>query len=241
MFEKIALGRTDLVFEFLAQGADATQTGARGMSLLRLCAYHGDPTPFVWRPNAIRFLLERGESLDSLGDNFDLNGAVFHGHWQLVQFFVEQGADVHRALGDTGKLHFMQCFARRIDPYTRTSLRFYCREALTPTQRPTRVCPRVGSCVTAAPGVKHHCIGRPHLQTKQRSTYYLARKLMLKRETRMVTRHWLGQVGTCARPLFYDVCATASTRFIQITTQLMIIGLAGVSLIWGVIADRSSD
>jgi hypothetical protein len=59
MFEKIALGRTDLVFEFLAQGADATQTDARGMSLLRLCAYHGDPTPFVWRPNAIRMATQR--------------------------------------------------------------------------------------------------------------------------------------------------------------------------------------
>ena len=108
MFEKIALGRTDLVFEFVAQGGDATQTDAQGTSLLRLCAYHGDVS-------AIRFLLERGESLDALGDNFDLNGAVFHGHWQLVQFLLEHGADVHRALPDTGEtaLHAALCKANR--------------------------------------------------------------------------------------------------------------------------------
>src|SRR5262249_12999759 len=44
-----------------------------------------------------------GESLASLGDNFDLNGAAFHGHWRLCQFLIERGASVNRALAETGE------------------------------------------------------------------------------------------------------------------------------------------
>ena len=31
-----------------------------------------------------------------LGDNLDLNGAAFHGHWRLCEFLVEHGADANR-------------------------------------------------------------------------------------------------------------------------------------------------
>jgi len=48
-----------------------------GVTLIQWCAYHGDVS-------AIRFLLANGESLDSLGANFDLHAAAFHGHWQLL-------------------------------------------------------------------------------------------------------------------------------------------------------------
>jgi ankyrin repeat protein len=45
----------------------------------------------------------------------DLNAAVFHGHWQLTQFLVEQNADVNRPLPDTGEtpLHAALCRANR--------------------------------------------------------------------------------------------------------------------------------
>ena len=73
MLEKISDGRTDLVFEYLSNGHAAKSTDSRGVSLIKWCAYYGDVS-------AIRFLLSNGESLDSLGDNFDLNGACYHGH-----------------------------------------------------------------------------------------------------------------------------------------------------------------
>jgi ankyrin repeat protein len=104
MMKRIAAGRTDLVFEAVASGTPATARNGEGVALIQWCAYHGDVS-------AIRFLLERGETLDTLGVNFDLNGAVFHGHEQLVAFLIERGADVNRALADTGEtpLHAALC------------------------------------------------------------------------------------------------------------------------------------
>lgn len=104
MLERIAEGRTDLVMDMIAAGTPATAKDAHGVSLIQWCAYHGDVT-------AIRFLLLNGEHLAALGDNLDLNGAVFHGHTQLVQFLIESGADVNHPLPDTGEtpLHAALC------------------------------------------------------------------------------------------------------------------------------------
>ena len=43
--------------------------------------------------------------------NLDLNGEVFHGHRQLCEFLIDQGADVNHALSDTGEtpLHSGLC------------------------------------------------------------------------------------------------------------------------------------
>lgn len=104
MMERIAQGRTDLVFEAVASGTAATARDGQGVALIQWCAYHGDVS-------AIRFLLEHGEVLDTLGANFDLNGAVFHGHEALTAFLIERGADVNRALRDTDEtpLHAALC------------------------------------------------------------------------------------------------------------------------------------
>ena len=69
-FSRFVDGRTDLVYDLLASGNPATATDQDGVSLIRWCAYYGDVS-------AIRFLLTKGESLASLGNNFDLNGACF--------------------------------------------------------------------------------------------------------------------------------------------------------------------
>src|SRR5262249_23221360 len=109
MLDRIAQGRTDLVFDFLAAGGDLHSRDQSGASLIQSCAYFGDVS-------AMRFLLEKGESLDSLGDNFDLNGAAFHGHWRLCEFLVERGADVNRPLPDNGEtpLHSALCTTDRL-------------------------------------------------------------------------------------------------------------------------------
>ncbi|MDD9889543.1 MAG: ankyrin repeat domain-containing protein [Gammaproteobacteria bacterium] len=104
MFKKIARGRTDLVTEFLKQGNAATSVDDNGVSLIKWCAYYGDIA-------AIKALLLAGEVLESLGANFDLNGAVFHGYPELSQFLIDHGADVNFPLENTGEtpLHSALC------------------------------------------------------------------------------------------------------------------------------------
>jgi uncharacterized protein len=64
----------------------------------------------------MKFLLARGESLDSLGENFGLNAASFHGHWRLCKFLLEKGADVNEPSQDTGEtpLHSALCKTDRV-------------------------------------------------------------------------------------------------------------------------------
>lgn len=108
ILERISEGETHLVFDFIDSGHAANTRDDGDVSLIQWCAYYGDVS-------AIRFLLHCGESLNSLGDNYDLNGAAFHGYPQLCQFLIEQGADVNKPLPDTGEtpLHASLCESER--------------------------------------------------------------------------------------------------------------------------------
>lgn len=108
ILSRITNGRTDLVFDFLSEGNPANSTADGEVSLIKWCAYYGDVS-------AIKFLLINGETLESLGDNYDLNGAVFHGHARLCEYLIEQGADVNWPMPETGEtpLHSSLCKADR--------------------------------------------------------------------------------------------------------------------------------
>jgi ankyrin repeat protein len=137
MLERIADGRTDLVFDYLAQGHAADSVDGGGVSLIRWCAYYGDVS-------AVRYLVSGGASLGALGENLDLNGASFHGHWQLCEFLIEHGADVNHALPDTGEtpLHAALCHANR--PAYNLVLRVLLRNGADPN-RATKVGAQTGS------------------------------------------------------------------------------------------------
>lgn len=109
LLERIASGRTDLVFDYLAAGNAATSTDANDVSLMQHCAYYGDVS-------AIRHLLANGASLSALGDDLGLGAACFHGHWRLAQFLLEQGADANSTAAETGEtpLHNTLCTTERI-------------------------------------------------------------------------------------------------------------------------------
>jgi ankyrin repeat protein len=96
MLDRIVDGRTDLVFDHVADGHPADAVDGNGVSLIQWCAYYGDVS-------AIRFLLSHGETLESLRENLGLGDAAFHGHWRLSQFLIEKGADVNRPLPRTGE------------------------------------------------------------------------------------------------------------------------------------------
>jgi ankyrin repeat protein len=96
MLERIAEGRTDLVFDYLAEGHPPSSKTSDGGSLTQMCAYYGDVS-------ALKFLLSKGETLQSFGEDMGLNAAAFHGHWRLCQFLVESGANVNCLEKDTGE------------------------------------------------------------------------------------------------------------------------------------------
>ncbi len=96
MLERIAEGRTDLVFDYLAEGHPPSSKTSDGGSLMQWCAYYGDVS-------ALKLLLSKGETLQSFGEDMGLNAAAFHGHWRLCQFLVENGANVNCRENDTGE------------------------------------------------------------------------------------------------------------------------------------------
>jgi ankyrin repeat protein len=116
---RVAAGRTDLVVEHLSAGGDALARDEAGTSLLSWCAYYGDVS-------AIRMLLAAGESLGSLGADFGLSGAAFHGHWRLCQFLLEHDAPANYQLPDSLEtpLHSALCTDDRLayDPVVRILL-----------------------------------------------------------------------------------------------------------------------
>lgn len=107
LLNRIVAGRTDLVIDFLEKGHSATER-VDGLPLLNWCARYGDVS-------AIRFLLANGETIAALGENLDLLGAAFHGHWKLCEFLLEQGADVNHADAGSGEtaLHAALCKPNR--------------------------------------------------------------------------------------------------------------------------------
>lgn len=115
MIPRIAAGRTDLVFDHIAQGGAATDTDAHGFPIIGWCAHHGDVS-------AIRFLLLHGETLSTLGPNLNLNGAAFHGSPQLCEFLLENGADPNAPLPDTGETPLHAALSRVGQAQTQTAL-----------------------------------------------------------------------------------------------------------------------
>jgi ankyrin repeat protein len=108
IFDQIADGRTDLVFDYIAAGHAATSVDKDGVSLLQWCSYYGDVS-------GMKFLVAHGASLQSLGEYYGLSTAAFHGHSRLCQYLIEQGADVNDTKTDTGEtpLHAALCTTNR--------------------------------------------------------------------------------------------------------------------------------
>jgi uncharacterized protein len=100
LLARIESGRTDLIVELL--GATSSHDTLRdllrehGSSLQQWAAYFGDVS-------ACRVLQGAGVSLAMLGADRGLNAAAFHGHWQLCEYLIEQGAAATAAQADTGE------------------------------------------------------------------------------------------------------------------------------------------
>lgn len=108
MLEQIAAGRTDLIFDWLANGGDP-HASVDGADLIGWCAYYGDVS-------AIRQLVGASVPLQRLGGNLGLGGAAFHGHWQLCAWLIEQGADPNHADPEGGETALHNAVSRRDSP-----------------------------------------------------------------------------------------------------------------------------
>jgi len=110
IFDRIARGRTDLVFELLKleRWKDALQEGS--VKPLQWFVYYNDTT-------ALKAVLNSGGDLSSINLNDELGNASFFGHWKVVDFLISQGADVNTTIAATGEtpLHSALCKAGR--PY----------------------------------------------------------------------------------------------------------------------------
>lgn len=127
MLTAIRDGRTDLIVDHLAAGG-AADARIDELPLLAWCAHHGDVS-------ALRLLLAHGASLDTLGANFDLNGAVFHHHWQLCEFLIEQGANVNHALPESGETPLHIALSRANRPRAERIAELLLRHAADPNAR----------------------------------------------------------------------------------------------------------
>jgi ankyrin repeat protein len=96
LLRRIENGRTDLILPLLASADGDATLKSHGAKLLEWCSYFGDVT-------ACRSLLRHGQSLPQLGPDFGLNGAAFHGHWQLCEFLIESGANPNYVDPQTGE------------------------------------------------------------------------------------------------------------------------------------------
>lgn len=96
LLRRIENGRTDLILELIAASDSADTIRHQGAELLQLSAYFGDVS-------ACRVLLRAGQPLDVLGVDLGLNAAAFHGHWQLCEFLLENGASARFVDPTTGE------------------------------------------------------------------------------------------------------------------------------------------
>jgi ankyrin repeat protein len=97
LLRRIENGRTDLIHELISAPDSAAVVRQHGAELMRSSAYFGDVT-------ACQMLIGARQSLNALGPDLGINAAAFHGHWQLCEFLIENGASarfVDLATGET--------------------------------------------------------------------------------------------------------------------------------------------
>lgn len=83
-------GRTDLAVDIVGDHGSGPWPHVEGFSLVQWAAYYGDVS-------VLKFLLSRGAAVGELGPDLGLNAAAFHGHWQLCEFLLENGANARFA------------------------------------------------------------------------------------------------------------------------------------------------
>ncbi|HMQ03614.1 MAG TPA: ankyrin repeat domain-containing protein [Pyrinomonadaceae bacterium] len=110
ILDRIARGRTDLVFELLSSPNWKELLLAGDVRPLQWFVYYNDVT-------ALKAVIVAGGDLAGIDLGRELGNAAFFGHWKVVDFLIANGADVNWSEPETGEtpLHSALCKAGR--PY----------------------------------------------------------------------------------------------------------------------------
>lgn len=110
ILQRIADGRTDLVFELLRRPdwRELLETGP--VRPLRWFVYYDDTT-------ALKAVLEAGGDLSSLDLDAELGSAAFFGHWKVCDFLIAHGADANSIVPETGETPLHSALAKAGRPY----------------------------------------------------------------------------------------------------------------------------
>lgn len=110
LLDRIARGRTDLVFELLRLPEWRTLLDAGETKVLQWFVYYNDVT-------ALKAVLAAGGDLASLDLDAELGHAAFFGHWKVCDFLLAHGASVHATVPETGETALHGALAKAGRPY----------------------------------------------------------------------------------------------------------------------------
>lgn len=110
LLDRIARGRTDLVFELLRQDDWRELLCAGEVKPLQWCVYYNDVT-------ALKAVLAAGGDLATLDLDAELGHAAFFGHWKVCDFLLAQGARATSSVAETGETALHGALAKAGRPY----------------------------------------------------------------------------------------------------------------------------
>jgi ankyrin repeat protein len=110
ILERIRRGRTDDIFELLAQPGWKAALHEGDVKPLQWLVYYNDTT-------ALRAVLAAGGDLSSIDIDAELGNAAFFGHWKVCDFLIKRGANVNARVAATGETALHSALAKAGRPY----------------------------------------------------------------------------------------------------------------------------
>lgn len=110
ILDRIARGRTDLVFDLLATPGWNESLHSAEVNPIQWFVYYNDVT-------ALKAVLNAGGDLSGIDLGRELGNAAFFGHWKVADFLIANGADVNWSEPETGETPLHGALSKAGRPY----------------------------------------------------------------------------------------------------------------------------